>query len=151
MSWLCWWTRCWMLQDMDHVEARCVLYVEVVTLNRLEQPKICVLTVTTLGIAMLTIHHDMMFSVCITWDPRDFVRRTSADFQSDKECTVFITQTRDFNSRSPWFIPVNKHTTSDRLCANRRTVGNPCNRQLCATGFILCRPSKLAVTLAILT
>jgi len=53
-----------MLQDMDHIEASCIIYVEVGTLNRLEQSKICILTVTTLGIAMLTIHHDMMFSVC---------------------------------------------------------------------------------------
>jgi len=41
------------------------LYVEVGTLNRLEQSKNCVLTVTTLGIAMLTVHYDMMFSVCL--------------------------------------------------------------------------------------
>ena len=53
-----------MLQDMDHIEASCIIYVEVGTLNGLEQSKICGLTVTTLGIAMLTIHHDMMFSVC---------------------------------------------------------------------------------------
>jgi len=54
-----------MLQDMDHIEASCGIYVEVGTLNRLEQTKICVLTVSTLGIRMLTVHHDMMFSVCI--------------------------------------------------------------------------------------
>ena len=55
-----------MLQDVDHIEASCVVYVKVGTLNRLEESKICVLTVTTLGIAMLTVHQDMMFSVCIT-------------------------------------------------------------------------------------
>ena len=53
-----------MLQDMDHLEASCIFYFEVGTLNRFEQSKICVLTVTTLGIAMLTVHHDMMFRVC---------------------------------------------------------------------------------------
>ena len=53
-----------MLQDMYNIEASCVLYVEVGTLNRLEPSKICVLTVNTLGIAMLTIHHDMIFSLC---------------------------------------------------------------------------------------
>jgi len=52
-----------MLQDMDHIEARCVFYVQVGTLDRFEQSEICVLTVTTLGIAMLTVYHDMMFSV----------------------------------------------------------------------------------------
>jgi len=53
-----------MLRDMDHIEASCVFYVEVGTLNRLEQSKFCVVTVTTFGIAMLTVHHDMIFSVC---------------------------------------------------------------------------------------
>jgi len=63
-----------MLQDMDHIEASCVLYVEVGTLNRHEQCKICVFTVTTLGIAMLTVHHDMMCIVCIMQDPRDCLK-----------------------------------------------------------------------------
>jgi len=36
-----------MLQDMDHMEASCVFYVEVGTLDRLDQSKIWVLTVTT--------------------------------------------------------------------------------------------------------
>jgi len=53
-----------MLQDMDHIEASCVFYVEVGTLNRLEQSKMRISTVTTLGIAMLTVHHDIMFSIC---------------------------------------------------------------------------------------
>jgi len=39
------------------------LYVEVHTLNQLEESKICILTVTTLGIAVLTVYHYMMFSV----------------------------------------------------------------------------------------
>jgi len=52
-----------MLQDMDLNEASCIFYVEVGTHNQLEQSKIRILTVTTLGIAMLTVHHDMMFSV----------------------------------------------------------------------------------------
>jgi len=52
-----------MLQDTDHMEASCLLYDDVGMLNRLEQNTICVLTVTTLGIAMLTIHHCMMVSV----------------------------------------------------------------------------------------
>jgi len=53
-----------MLQDMDHIVASCVFYVDVGTLDRLQQSKICVLTVSTLGIAMLTIHHVMIFSIC---------------------------------------------------------------------------------------
>jgi len=74
-----------MLQDMYHREASWVFYVKVGMLNRLEQSKICVLTVNRLGIAMLTIHHDMIFSVCVIYDPRDFLRQTSADILSDEE------------------------------------------------------------------
>jgi len=90
-----------MLQDIDHIEASCIFYVKVGTLNRLEQSKICILTVTTLGIAMLTVHHNLISSVCIMYDPRDFLRQTSADILSDKECTICIAQTRDFDGRSP--------------------------------------------------
>jgi len=56
----CYWERCWMLQDMDHMEASCVFYVKVGTLDQLEQSKFCVLTVTKFGIVMLTAHHDSM-------------------------------------------------------------------------------------------
>jgi len=54
-----------MLQDMDNIEASCIFYVDMGTDNRLEQSKICVLIITTSGIAMLTVHHDLMFSICI--------------------------------------------------------------------------------------
>jgi len=56
---LCWpgcWARCWIWQDMDHMEASCVLYVKVGRFHLLEQSKISVLTVTSLGILMLTLH-----------------------------------------------------------------------------------------------
>jgi len=43
-----------MLQDMDHMEASCIFYVKVCTLDQLEQSKFCVLTVNKLGIVMLT-------------------------------------------------------------------------------------------------
>jgi len=61
-----------MLQDMDHMERSCIVYVKVGTHNQLEQSKICVLTITPLGIAMLTVHHYMMYSLCVKKDPRDF-------------------------------------------------------------------------------
>jgi len=80
---------------MEVIEARCIFYVEVGTLNQLEQSKICVLTVTILGIAKLTVHHELMFSICIMYDPRDCLRQTSADVLSDEKCTVFMTQTHD--------------------------------------------------------
>jgi len=72
--WLCCWARCCMSRDMDIMESSCVFHVKVGTFGQLEQCKICVLTVTTLGIVMLTIQH-YLFSVSvpcnipgITWD-----------------------------------------------------------------------------------
>ena len=44
-----------MLQGKDHMEACCVFYIKVGMFDQLEQIKICILTVTSLGIVMLTI------------------------------------------------------------------------------------------------
>ena len=112
-----------MLEDMERIEASCVFYVEVGMLNRLDQCKICVLNVTTLGIAMQTILHYMMLSVCFMYDPRDFLRQPSADIHSVKECAVYISQTSDFSGHSPRFIPGNKQTRSIRLGANCSMAG----------------------------
>jgi len=151
LSWLCWWVRCWMLQDMDHMEASCIFCFEVGTLHRLEQCKISICTVSTLGIAMLPVHHYLMFSICLIQDPGDFLKESSADVLSIKRCAVYISQTRDYGDRSNWLITVNKHTTTDWLGANCRSVGNPCNRQLYAPGFMFCRMCKLAFTHSIMT
>ena len=50
-----------MLQGMDDVEASWVFYVTVGTRDQLEQTTICVLTVTNIGIVMLTVQHDLIF------------------------------------------------------------------------------------------
>jgi len=55
-----------MLQDMDNMEASCVLYVKVGTLTRLEQSKTPVLTVKETGIVRLTVQHDLIVSVSFT-------------------------------------------------------------------------------------
>jgi hypothetical protein len=52
-----------MLQDMDHMETSCIFYVKVDRFNQFEQSKISVLTVTTLGIVMLTVHCDLIVSM----------------------------------------------------------------------------------------
>jgi len=52
-----------MLQDMDNMEASCLIYVKVGMFNHLEQSKICLLTVNTLGIARQTVQHDLIVSV----------------------------------------------------------------------------------------
>jgi len=53
-----------MLQDMDHTEARCIFDVMVGMFDQLEQTKVCVLTVTTLEILPVTIHHDFISKHC---------------------------------------------------------------------------------------
>jgi len=52
-----------MLQDLDHMEGSCVLYVKVGRFDQLEQIKISVLTSTSLGIVMQTAHCDLIVSV----------------------------------------------------------------------------------------
>jgi hypothetical protein len=53
-----------MLQHMDHMEARQVFNVKVRTFDQLEQSKICVLTVISVGIVTLIIRYDMIVTVC---------------------------------------------------------------------------------------
>jgi len=60
-----------MFQDMDHMEASCICYVKVGTLDQLEQTKFCVLTVTKLGIVMVTVQDDSIFRVSFIYDPGD--------------------------------------------------------------------------------
>jgi len=79
-----------MLQGMDHMEASCVFYVKVGTLDQLEQSKICVLTVTKLGIVMLTVQIDSIFSVSFMYDPGDLLRQTSPDVLSVEEYPVYM-------------------------------------------------------------
>jgi hypothetical protein len=52
-----------MLQEMDHMETSCVIYVKVGRFDQYKQSKISVLTVTSLGIVMLTVHYDMIHNV----------------------------------------------------------------------------------------
>jgi hypothetical protein len=52
-----------MLQDMDHMEASWVVYVKVGRFDQFAQSKISILTVTALGIVMLTTHYDFMVGI----------------------------------------------------------------------------------------
>ena len=52
-----------MLQGIDDMEANCVFYVKVGTFDQLERIKVCVLTVTKIGIVMVPIQPDMIFSL----------------------------------------------------------------------------------------
>jgi len=79
-----------MLQDMDHMEASCVFYVKVGKLDQLEQSKFCVLTITSLGIVMITVQDDSIFSVSFMYDPGDLLRQTSPDVLSIEEYLVYM-------------------------------------------------------------
>jgi len=52
-----------MLQDMDNMEASCILYVKVGFFNHHEQSKISLLNVNTMGIVRLTVQHNLIVSV----------------------------------------------------------------------------------------
>jgi len=52
-----------MLQEMEHMEASCVLYVKVGRFDQFKQSKIRVLNVTLLGILMLRVHYDLIVGV----------------------------------------------------------------------------------------
>jgi hypothetical protein len=52
-----------MLQDKDHMEASCIIYVKVGLHVQLDQWEIHFVTVTTLGIAVLTMEHYLMIRI----------------------------------------------------------------------------------------
>jgi hypothetical protein len=60
-----------MLQDMDYIEASCVIYVKVSTFTHLEQPKTTLLTVNQSGMVRLTIQHEFIVCVSFMYYPRD--------------------------------------------------------------------------------
>jgi len=51
-----------MFQVMDHMEASCVTDVKVGRLHQVEQSKIRVMTVTSLGAVMLAVNYDLVVS-----------------------------------------------------------------------------------------
>jgi len=79
-----------MLQDMDHKEASCIFYVKVGTLDQLEKSKFCILTITKLGIFMLTVQDESIFSDSFMYNPGDLLGQTSPDLLSVKEYPVYM-------------------------------------------------------------
>jgi len=79
-----------MLQDMDHMEASCVFYVKVGTLDQLKQSKFCVLTITKLGIVMLTVQDDSIVSVSFMYDPGDLLQQSSPDVLCVNDYPVYM-------------------------------------------------------------
>jgi len=149
--WLCCWARCWMMQDMDSMEASCVIYVKVGMLNHLERSFIRLVTVNKAGIVMLTAQHNLIVSVSLMYYHGDFLRHTSADILSLQECPIYIRQSCDFGCQTAQLIPGNTLPTSDRLIVSHGTVGNLCNLQPYPAGFSLGITCNLAATYFILT
>jgi len=127
LRWLCCWAECWMLQDMDNLEASCIFYVKVSKFTHLEQSKASLLTVNKLGRVWLTIQHDLIVSVSLMYYPRDSLRKSSADFISLHQCPIHSWQSCDFGCCSLQVIPGNKQTTSAIHIAHLGAVGSPCN------------------------
>jgi len=50
-----------MMQDMDDMDASCIFDVTVGMFHQLERSTVYILTVTYIGIVMLTVQHDMIF------------------------------------------------------------------------------------------
>lgn len=67
---------------MDDMEASCIFYVYVGTLDQLESSKIRIWTVTTAGVVMLTIQLDLGFDICFMQDRQDFLIQTLPDVLS---------------------------------------------------------------------
>jgi len=52
-----------MVQNIDHMEASCVFYVKGGMLEQCEQSKVCVLTLTLLGITTFMMQQDCIFGM----------------------------------------------------------------------------------------
>lgn len=116
-----------MLEDMDCTGACHVFYVMVGTLDQLDQSKISILTVTLLGIAILTVQHDLIFSMCFMKDLIEGMEHILTDVCSVELCTAYIYEISEFGCHPLLFIPQNEPTISDKLTGTPRMVGNPWN------------------------
>ena len=125
LCWPCGWARCWMLQEMDHMEASCVFYVKVCRFDQFEKSKIRVLTVTSLGMVMPIVDYDLIVSVWFMWDPGSVLTQTSPDILSVEERPFYIYQTWDISCRSSQCTPVTQQTTLDRLSGMARFLESP--------------------------
>jgi len=126
-----------MLQDVDDMEVSCVIHVKYGTSDQPEQSKICVLTVTNVGIVMLSVQHNSEHSVCFMEHPRDLLWQISLDVLSVGEFPDYIWQTSEVSCCSHLYITVNTHTASARLSANHWMVWQ------CATCGIMQQDSSL--------
>jgi hypothetical protein len=110
---------------MDHMEASCVIYVKVGRFDQSKQNTISVLTITALGIVMLTVHYDIIVSMWFMSDPGNILRQTSTNILYVTGYSFYIYQTWDLSCHSSWCVPGNKHTISDRLTEIAQPLESP--------------------------
>jgi len=79
-----------MLQDMDNMEASCILNIKVGMFSQLEESKICLWNVNQMGIVGLTVLHGMIGSISFMEYPGDYSRQTSAHIVSLDQCPIYI-------------------------------------------------------------
>ena len=140
-----------MFQNIDNMNAACILHVKVGRFSQLHQSNVCHLTVHKIGIVRLTIQHEFIVSVNFSYYNGDYLIQISKDNLSPKECPIHIRLSWDFYCHTPQLIPVYKHTISDWLLAHCGTVEYSCNLQPCAVWFILSIMNKWVATCSILT
>jgi hypothetical protein len=63
LCWLCWSARYCIVQNMDDMDARWVFNVNFGMIDHFKQCKICILTITQIGIVMLTIQQEFIFRI----------------------------------------------------------------------------------------
>jgi hypothetical protein len=67
--------------------------MKVGTLTKLNKTKTKFLTVTTIGIAMLTVQTKLPCGVCFMYDTSDAIRQSSANVASVEESPFYMLQT----------------------------------------------------------
>jgi len=124
LCWICYWVKCWMLQDRDHKKASCILYVKVSTFDQVKQNKIWVSTMGSLEIVMLTVQHELICNVCFIYNPGDVMRGIYPGVISVEESTVYLSLWLDIRCWLQLFISVNTKWKSNWLTPHSRTMGS---------------------------
>jgi hypothetical protein len=78
-----------MVQDMDNMQASCVIYVKVSTFTHLEQSKRAHLTINQSEMVKLNVRHDLIVGVSFMYYPGDYLRQTSAEVLSLEHCPIY--------------------------------------------------------------
>jgi hypothetical protein len=78
-----------MLQDMDNMDASCVIYFKIGMFTHQEQSKTSCLIVNESRIVRLHIQYDLIVSVSFMYYPWDCLRQTSADVFSLEHCRIY--------------------------------------------------------------